>query len=138
VQTGITGGFAPPTPSAILIVTGTPNKSDLQVTASYRPDGEPTLQDALPKSLAKTEPGVDEMIAELYTILKSIPTGGSSQNSDYYRLDTSIAFMSDDLMWQNGAPQGCSGWGEEKASQVETAKFQRAIQIVENLVAQAK
>ncbi|KAI0699666.1 hypothetical protein BC835DRAFT_1267404 [Cytidiella melzeri] len=138
LQKGITGGFAPPTPSAILTVTGTPNKSDLHITAAHRADGTPTLQDALPKSLSKSQSGVDESIGELYTILRSLPTEEPAGSEDIYGLDTSIAFGSDDFMWQNGGPQGCGGGQSTvKASPEQKAKFKRAVEIVNQLVEQA-
>ncbi|KAI0342548.1 hypothetical protein BDW22DRAFT_1407605 [Trametopsis cervina] len=139
LQEGITGGFAPPTPSAILTVTGSPNKADLHITSAIRPHGTPSLQDALPKSLSKSEPGVDESITELYTILKSLPTEKPAGSEDIYRLDTSIAFASEGFTWQNGGPQGCGGGQSSvRATAEEKARFKRAVEIVNKLVEQAK
>ncbi|KAI0089425.1 hypothetical protein BDY19DRAFT_942315 [Irpex rosettiformis] len=139
LQKGIAGGFAPPTPSAILTVTGTPDKSDLAITAAFRPDGTPTLQDALPKSLSKSNPGVDALVSELHDILKSLPTEQPPGSEDIYGLDTSIAFGSADLEWCNGGPQGCGG-GKSfvQASDEQKTKFRRAVDIVNQLVGEAK
>lgn len=104
-----------------------------------RPDGTPTLQDALPKSLSKSEPGVDGLVSELHEILKSLPTEQPPGSEDIYGLDTSIAFGSDDLEWFNGGPQGCGG-GKSfvKASDEQKAQFKRAVEIVNKLVGDAK
>ena len=137
--TGITGGFAPPTPDAIFTVTGTPDKADLAITSAIRPEGTPSLQDALPKSLSKSEPGVNELVGELYSILKSLPTESPPGSEDIYGLDTSIAFGTDDLQWCNGGPQGCGG-GKSfvQASAEQKAQFKRAVEIVNKLVGEAK
>lgn len=136
---GIAGGFAPPTPSAVFTVTGTPQKSDLQITSAVRADGTPSLQDALPKSLSKTQQGVDELISELYTILKSIPTEKPPGSEDIYKMDTSIAFGSDGFMWMNGGPSGCGGGTSEvQPTEGDKAQFKRAVEIVHKLVDEAK
>lgn len=137
--TGITGGFAPPTPDAIFTVTGTPDKADLAITSAIRPEGTPSLEDALPKSLSKSEPGVDELVGELYSILKSLPTESPPGSEDIYGLDTSIAFGTEDLQWCNGGPQGCGG-GKSfvQASVEQKAQFKRAVEIVNKLVSEAK
>lgn len=138
VCTGITGGFAPPTPSAILTITGTPTTS-LHVTSAIRPDGTPSLQDAAPKSLSATDPETVKLLDELYAILKSIPTESPPGSEDIYGLDTSIAFGSEDLMWMNGGPQGCGGGHSTvQATAEDKAKFRRAVEIVEKLVGEAQ
>ena len=135
---GITGGFAPPTPSAIFTITGTPT-TNLTVTSAIRPDGTPTLQDALPKTLSASDPATTALIDELHTILKEIPTESPPGSEDIYGLDTGIAFGSDDLMWMNGGPAGCGGGKSTvQASEEDKKKFKRAVDIVEKLVGEAK
>ncbi|KAI0077567.1 hypothetical protein K474DRAFT_1066023 [Panus rudis PR-1116 ss-1] len=133
-STGITGGFAPPTPNAIFTVKRSENKSALHVTSAIRPSGTPSLQDGESKELTLNSDN-EALIEELYSILRSIPTESPPGSEDIYGLDTSIAFGSGDFMWMNGGPQGC-GHGESsvKASEDDKAKFKRAIEIVKMLV----
>lgn len=59
-------------------------------------------------------------------------------SDDYYGLDTSIAFGSDDLKWMNVGPEGCGSSGSDvKASDEEKAKFKRAVDIVNHLASAA-
>ena len=146
---GITGGFAPPTPSAIHTITlaesnlataPSAEHRTLQIASSIRPDGTIDLQDALPKELHYM-PGSDEesTINELHGILKSLPTESPPGSEDIYGSDTSIAWFSDDLEWCNGGPQGCGG-GQSvvNASEEHKAKFKRAVSIINDLVTKAK
>jgi len=138
LQHGITGGFAPPTPSAIYTITGTPSQPSLAITAAVRPDGTPSLQDATQKSLSATDKSTEALVGELHDILKTIPTEYPPGSQDIYGMDTSIAFGSDDLMWMNGGPQGCgNGVSEKQATPEDKAKFKRAVDIVNELVAKA-
>lgn len=135
---GIAGGFAPPTPQAIYTVTGTPAKSDLQVTSAVFEPGQ-GLQDAVPKSLAKSADGVDGLLDELHSILKSIPTEQPPGSEDIYKLDIGIMYGSADLEWANGGPQGCGGGKSAVQPTAEQkAKFQRAVEIVGLLVDKAQ
>ncbi|KAH9919234.1 uncharacterized protein B0H18DRAFT_1086703 [Fomitopsis serialis] len=104
LQHGITGGIAPPTPSAIYTITRTPSQPSWNITAAVR---------------------ATTLVGELYDILKSIPTEQPPGSEDIYGLDTSIAFGSDDLMWMNGGPAGCGtgtstvqATAEDKANKV--------------------
>lgn len=103
--------------------------------SAIRPDGTPSLQDAVPKSLSKFAPGVDGLLGELYTILKSLPTESPPGSEDIYRLNTSIAFGCEDFRWMNGGPSGCGGGTSKvQATEEEKAKFKRAVDIVHKLV----
>ncbi|KZT63285.1 hypothetical protein DAEQUDRAFT_680645 [Daedalea quercina L-15889] len=138
LQHGITGGFAPPTPSAIYTITGTPSQPAWNITAAVRPDGTPSLQDEERKTLSATDAEATTLVSELHSILKSIPTEQPPGSEDIYGLDTSIAFGSDDLMWMNGGPAGCgTGTSTVQATEGEKAKFKRAVEIVQGLVARA-
>ncbi|KAL1658369.1 hypothetical protein GGF50DRAFT_108635 [Schizophyllum commune] len=134
-QPGITGGFAPPTPNAIHTLTRPLNQTTLAVTSAIRPEGTPSLQDAVPKQLNAEDAHTTQLLDELHGILKSIPTEQPPGSEDIYGLDTSIAWGSDDLMWCNGGPSGCGG-GESyvKPTEEEKAKFKRAVEIVKELV----
>ncbi|KAL1718914.1 hypothetical protein EV715DRAFT_252133 [Schizophyllum commune] len=135
LQHGITGGFAPPTPNAIHTLTRPLNQTTLAVTSAIRPEGTPSLQDAVPKQLNAEDAHTTQLLDELHGILKSIPTEQPPGSEDIYGLDTSIAWGSDDLMWCNGGPSGCGG-GESyvKPTEEEKAKFKRAVEIVKELV----
>ncbi|EGN91836.1 hypothetical protein SERLA73DRAFT_191947 [Serpula lacrymans var. lacrymans S7.3] len=135
LQHGITGGFAPPTPSAIHTITKA-TANNLLITSAVRPDGEPNLvQSALPKSLEYKDHSHSPLVDELHTILKSLPTEIPPGSEDIYGLDTSIAWGSNDLMWVNGGPQGCGGGTSAvQPTEEEKKKFKRAVDIVKTLV----
>ncbi|EPT01889.1 hypothetical protein FOMPIDRAFT_1161101 [Fomitopsis schrenkii] len=135
LQHGITGGFAPPTPSAIYTITGTPSQPSWNITAAVRPDGTPSLQDEQRKTLAATDASATALVSELHAILKDLPTEQPPGSEDIYGLDTSIAFGSDDLMWMNGGPAGCGGGTSAvQATAEEKTKFKRAVKIVQELI----
>lgn len=134
--TGITGGFAPPMPSAIHSITRPKESATLNIESAVRPDGTNALQSVGGKSL-KTD-DTTALVEELHSILKSIPTESPPGSEDIYGLDTSIAWGSDDLEWANGGPQGCGGGTSSvKATEEDKIKFSRAVEIVEELVGKA-
>ncbi|THV08012.1 hypothetical protein K435DRAFT_709274 [Dendrothele bispora CBS 962.96] len=136
LQKGITGGFAPPTSNAIMTVTRPKDADTLNITSAVRPEGTPSLQDAVPKSVKQDDHAA--LVDELHEILKSIPTEQPPGSEDIYGMDISIAWGSEDLMWCNGGPQGCGGGTSSvKASDDDKAKFKRAVEIVEHLVNEA-
>ena len=108
------------------------------ITAAIRPDGTPTLQDAVPKSLAPSAE-TTALVDELEGILKTIPTESPPGSEDIYGLNIGLAYGSDDLMWMNGGPQGCGGGQSSvKATEEDKKKFKRAVEIVEKLVGEAQ
>ena len=108
------------------------------VTAAVRPDGTPSLQDAVPKSLAPSA-DTSALVDELVGILRSIPTESPPGSEDIYGLDIGLAFGSADLEWMNGGPQGCGGGKSSvQATAEDKKKFARAVEIVEKLVGEAK
>nr|GAT57154.1 predicted protein [Mycena chlorophos] len=108
LQHGITGGFAPPTPSALYTLAQSSGAPSLAITAAVREDGTPSLTDAAPKTLTP-DSTTAALVDELHGILKTIPTESPPGSEDIYGLDTSIAWGSDDLEWYNGGPAGCGG-----------------------------
>ncbi|KAH9474877.1 hypothetical protein JR316_0013345 [Psilocybe cubensis] len=135
LQSGITGGFAPPTPNAIFTVTQPQNSDTLNITAAIRPAGTPSLQEIAPKQINSKQQHIVDLVEELYGILKTLPTESPPGSEDIYGLDTSIAFGSADLEWCNGGPQGCGGGTSSvQATDEEKAKFKRAVDIVHELV----
>lgn len=134
--TGITGGFAPPTPSQIVTITGIPTQNLLNITAAVRPKGTPTLQDAVPKSISAQNDHTAALVTELRSILQDLPTEFPPGSEDIYGLDTSIAFGCDDFMWQNGGPQGCGGGTSSvHPTEEQKTKFKRAVEIVKEIQA---
>lgn len=108
------------------------------VTSAVRPDGTPSLQDALPKSVSKDEETA-ALAEELHHIFQTIPTEHPPGSEDIYGMDISIAWGSEDLMWMNGGPQGCGGGkSQNQATDEDKAKFKRAVEIVQKLVSEAK
>jgi len=137
LSAGITGGFAPPTPDAIYTITQPKGNPSLKINAAERPHGTPSLQSFADKDLTADEH--THLIDELHSILKTLPTESPPGSEDIYGLNIGIAWGSDDLEWCNGSPQGCSGgFSDVKATDEEKAKFQRAVDIIEELVGHAK
>lgn len=68
---GITGGFAPPTPNAVHILTRTVDTPDkVAVISQTRPDGEPSLSPAQIKSLDVNTKETEGLVDELHKILE--------------------------------------------------------------------
>ncbi|KAF8809433.1 hypothetical protein BYT27DRAFT_7162799 [Phlegmacium glaucopus] len=133
LQTGITGGFAPPTPSAIHTITQPLNTNFLTIASSVG------TQDIAPKHISSEDEHTASLVDELYDILKTIPTEDPPGSQDIYGLDTSIAWGSEDLQWMNGGPQGCGGGiSTVQPTQGDKAKFKRAVEIVIELVQKEK
>jgi len=140
LQKGITGGFAPPTPSETHALTRSKDKPDqLVVNSQYRADGTPSLQsaDEQPKILSLDGSDKDDnekLIEELQDILKTLPTEQPPGSQDIYGMDISIAWGSHDLEWCNGGPGGVSGRESSvQPTAEEKAKFERAVEIVKQL-----
>ncbi|KIJ39070.1 hypothetical protein M422DRAFT_258224 [Sphaerobolus stellatus SS14] len=136
LQQGITGGFAPPTPSAIhTLVRSKDSPSQIVVNSSVRPDGQPSLGEAQSKHL-----NVDShspLIDELESILKTIPVESPPGSQDIYGMDIGLAYGSDNLQWANGGPAGCGqGYSENQATDEDKAKFKRAVEIVNEILKQ--
>ncbi|TFK34681.1 hypothetical protein BDQ12DRAFT_689388 [Crucibulum laeve] len=136
LQEGITGGFAPPTPSEVLSVARTDDRPSLAITAAKRETGTPSLVEAAPKSLSiNSDNGA--LVDELHGILKSIPPAPPN-SVDIYGLDTGIVWGSEDLEWMNCGPQGCGGGvGGVEVTEEDKKKFKRAVEIVRHLVHEA-
>ncbi|KAH7193972.1 uncharacterized protein B0J16DRAFT_381842 [Fusarium flagelliforme] len=130
LQKGITGGFAPPTPSLIIIIDASNN--NLSISIAKREDGTPDLAPSASKIIDFAEH--EAVIDELHSILKGLPTEQPPGSEDIYRLDTSIAWQSDDIEWWNGGPQGCGG-GESfvNADEEQRKNFMRAVEIIEEI-----
>lgn len=131
---GIAGGFAPPTPDAVHVITKESPTTSLSVVSHVRPHGTPSLLASAPKSIAPDDS--NSLVDELYGILKELPVELPPGSEDIYGLNTSIMWADDTLQWQNGGPQGCGGGSSEvQATEEQKEKFKRAVAIVDELVA---
>ena len=124
---GIVGGFLPPEPTAHKSVTCAADSNTLQIISS-------SSSNLTPKKVEKDD-SVDPLVEELQTILKSLPTEDPPGSEDIYGLNTSIMWGSDELEWRNSGPQGCGGSSSVQATDEQKAKFQRALEIADALVA---
>ncbi len=130
--TGITGGFAPPTPSALYTLDKEPSSNNIIIETMLRPDGTPDLEQKPEKTVPINQNA--GLIEELHEILKNLPTEQPPGSEDIYGLDTSIAWQSDDLQWWNGGPQGCGGGSSYvKASGEDKRNFERAVEILKQI-----
>ncbi|KAG6864515.1 hypothetical protein C0991_009002, partial [Blastosporella zonata] len=132
----IAGGFAPPIPDAIYTIDKASDTSQLFVQSQIRPDGTPDLQLAPSQSLSAEDH--DVLITKLHNILKDLPTEQPPGSQDIYGLNTSIAWMSDDLEWYNGGPAGCGG-GESfvQPTEEQKANFKTAVDIIHAVMGNA-
>ncbi|CAE6474960.1 hypothetical protein ACGC1H_006217 [Rhizoctonia solani] len=137
LQHGIAGGFAPPTPNALhRLIRSSDNPSNLCIESMVRPEGKPSLQQNPSKNLpiGDSSHSSESLVDELHSILKEIPTESPPGSQDIYGMDTSIMWMSEDLEWRNGGPQGCGGGTSDvQPSEEQKAKFKRAVEIVTKL-----
>ena len=122
----MTGGFAPAAPTDAKSVTFIPHTNTLQIKSSPS-DSDPTS--------VKKDDAADALVKELQTILKSIPTEDPRGSQDIYGLGVSILWGSDDFVWQNVGPAGCGGISDVQATDEDKAKFKRALEIADTLVA---
>lgn len=125
---GASGGFAPPEPTAVKSVVYAAGTNSLQITSSSSPSN--LSQASVPKDAS-----VDVLVEELQSILKSIPTEDPPGSGDIYGLNTSIMWGSDGFEWRNTVPEGCGGYSDVQATDEQKAKFKRALEIADALVA---
>ncbi|KAI1057474.1 hypothetical protein LB507_011582 [Fusarium sp. FIESC RH6] len=131
---GIAGGFAPPTPEKLVKIAASPGAGDDKLIISVANRTPDSLDLAAP--VQKTVAIADHQAAidELQDILKDLPTEFPPGSEDIYHLDTSIAWMSEDLEWYNGGPQGCGGGQSQvKATEENKQNFKRAVEIIEEI-----
>ncbi|KAF7630606.1 hypothetical protein F9C07_11315 [Aspergillus flavus] len=134
LQKGIRGGFAPPTPTAILSLAKDADNSYISIYESIRPDGGSGLEDK-PERTVDSSDEVEGLVTELYEILQDLPLESPPGSEDIYGKDISISWSSDDFAWCNGGQQGCVGGDSDvRPSETERHKFTRAVEIVNKLV----
>ena len=132
---GIVGGFAPAKPYEIHVLTlSTDRPNLLAVESQHRADGSSSLQSTNQEPKTLSLPENKPVVDELHSILKTLPTEKPPGSQDIYGMDTSIAWGSQDLEWNNGGPAGCSmGTSEVQATDEEKVKFKRAVEIIKEL-----
>jgi hypothetical protein len=137
---GITGGFAPPLPSAVHTLYLSPEApKSLVVASEVRPDGQPQLVQSSKALHTEKVADVNSLIDELQQILKELPTENPKGSEDIYGMDTSIMWGSDGFEWMNGGPAGCGrGKSSVQATESDKKKFKRAVEIVKTLVDKEK
>jgi len=138
LQKGITGGFAPVTPSAVYTIQKANSAPSIVIQSAERPDGTPSLLDSAPKSIQSADTGAEKLVDELEGILKSLPTESPPGSQDIYGLDTSIMFGSDNFVWRNNAAEGCENMSETQPTEEQKQQFERAVDIIKELVARGQ
>ncbi|KAI0052657.1 hypothetical protein FA95DRAFT_1586553 [Auriscalpium vulgare] len=134
IQHGITGGFAPPRPSAVHEFSLEPSSQFIALTSQIRDHGTPTLL-AHPSKSVHVSDETTALVNELQTILKRLPTE-NPPSTDIYQQDIGIFWQgSDGFSWFNAAPSGCGGFESDvKVTDDDKKAFGRAIEITEDLV----
>ncbi|KAH7336436.1 hypothetical protein BKA65DRAFT_506440 [Rhexocercosporidium sp. MPI-PUGE-AT-0058] len=132
LQVGITGGFAPPSPSAIHTITRDPSSPQLTINSLHRTPGSPDHQ--LTPQPTKNLPVKDynTQIEQIYSILKELPTEEPVGSEDIYGLDTGVSWSSGDgWKWSNGGPEGCgSEMSDVQVGKEEKVKFGEVVRLV--------
>lgn len=126
LPSGVAGGFAPPDPAAAKSVSCAAQTNTLKIVSS---------SSNLAPADVERDGSADALLEELQSILKTIPTEDPRGSEDIYGLGISIMWGSKDLEWQNLCPQGCGGASTVQATDEHKAKFKKALEIADALVA---
>ncbi|KAI0291957.1 hypothetical protein BC826DRAFT_1020593 [Russula brevipes] len=139
IQHGITGGFAPPAPTAIhdLTLDGLDGPGDPYIFLLSRFPSDTATQEleVKPKSIPISDE-TTRLIGELDGILRKLPTE-DFPSRDIYGRDIGIFWQGpDEFVWANSAPEGCGGseGGSTTATEDDKKAFDRAVEITEILV----
>jgi len=137
LQKGVGGGFVAPKPEEIITITKPADQANLFIASENPQSGASSASADGPKILPFDNDHDDaKLIDELHAILSSIPQPPPG-SADVYELDTSIAWGSKDLMWQNISNEGCGGFvPEDGPSKEDKTKFKRAVEIIKHLVSE--
>ncbi|KAI6126901.1 hypothetical protein F5141DRAFT_362518 [Pisolithus sp. B1] len=143
-QKGITGGFAPPTPSALYSLEVGEDGTDLTISSQIRPHGTPALQPPVTRTLAINS-GDIALLAELKRILSSIPPQYPGAQ-DFYGKDISIVAIQAPLSLvppvqtiSGGVPYGtAAAYALQPPTEEQIESFNRAVEIVGRLVAKVE
>ncbi|KAH7409181.1 hypothetical protein BKA64DRAFT_389473 [Cadophora sp. MPI-SDFR-AT-0126] len=133
LQVGITGGFAPPSPSAIHTITRSPSSPTMSITSQQRLPGSHDLQ-PLPTKTIPVQNYV-EQIDQIYNVLKELPVDDPPGSEDIYGLDTGVTWSGNGLQWSNGGPEGCgSDFSNVQVGREETERFQEVVKLILEIV----
>ncbi|KAI6014481.1 hypothetical protein PISMIDRAFT_672195 [Pisolithus microcarpus 441] len=136
-QKGITGGFAPPTPSALYCLEVSEDATELNITSHIRPDGTPVLQPPVTKTLELNDDEI-VLLATLKSILSSVPPQYPGAQ-DFYGRDISIVATQDPQATSGGVPYGtAAARALQPPTEEQVEKFNRAVEIVRRLVAEVE
>jgi hypothetical protein len=135
-QTGIVGGFAPPTVSAIHNITlEAPDTPHILIFSQFPSDPAAEQLGSKPKNISISE-DTTSLVKELEGILRTLPTE-PVPSTDIYERDIGIFWLGPDgFEWVNSAPEGCGSSGPRRdlVTEDHKKKFNRAVEITEVLV----
>jgi len=139
IQHGITGGFAPPRPSAVHDLSfKPPSNPHILLTSQFPfPPATATVQqlDTKPKRIEISD-DTTTLVKELEGILRKLPKE-QMPSKDIYGRDIGIFWEGAGFTWVNSAPQGCGTFDSDSGVVVtedDKKAFDRAVAITEILV----
>ncbi|KAG4429316.1 hypothetical protein IFR05_015200 [Cadophora sp. M221] len=136
LQVGITGGFAPPSPSAIYNITHAPSSPHLTIDSLTRHPGSPDRELIPQPTKHLLVQNYGKLIDQIYNILKELPTEQPVGSEDIYGLDTGINWSDGDgWTWSNGGPEGCgSEFSEVQVGKGQKEEFGEVVKLILNIV----
>jgi hypothetical protein len=134
MYTGITGGFAPPAPSAIHDLSWKPGTPHIFLVSRFPSNAEAEELALNPRGIPISD-DTTELVNELEHILRELPTE-EVPSSDIYGRNIGIFWQgADGFVWANSAPEGCGGFQSEISVTDDNRRaFDRAVEITEILV----
>ncbi|KAH9975482.1 hypothetical protein BGW80DRAFT_1169189 [Lactifluus volemus] len=135
IQHGITGGFAPPVPTAIYDLSWKPpTTSHIFLVSHFPSNTEVQLLDLKPQSIPISD-DTTKLVSELELILRKLPIE-EMPSSDIYGRNIGIFWQgADGFTWVNSAPEGCGGTQSTvQVTENDRKAFNRAVEITEILV----
>ncbi|KAK0109840.1 hypothetical protein ONS95_002511 [Cadophora gregata] len=129
LQVGITGGFAPPSPSAIHTISRSSSSPTMDINSQQRAEGSHDLRPQPTKTLpVQTH---SENLDYIYNTLKELPVEDPPGSEDIYGLDTGVNWNGEGLKWSNGGPEGCgSDFSNVQAGKGEKEKFGEVVKLI--------
>ncbi|KAG6330154.1 hypothetical protein ID866_8932 [Astraeus odoratus] len=132
-QKGITGGFAPPTPSVIHHLAVNDDSTTLTITSLIRPHGQPQPIPQPPKALSVASGDHAASLERLRDILSKIPPQFPGAD-DLYKQDISILAVGEGVV-----PYGTAvARNLQPPTDEQVQQFNQAVDIVNRLVAAAE
>lgn len=129
--TGIQGGFAPPIPDTLYVITHTAGSDTFSVSTQIRPHGKPQLPSPTTKEF-KVEDHVEE-ITKLRELLRDLPPQYVGAE-DLYGRNISILHATDASTFLVLHPSGSgAGFGAQRPSENQKGQFDEAVSIIQKL-----